>query len=139
MARARGANIVVAAAMAASYGAVPAAGSRRYPVVSIGLGEEQGLMASDTLGNGRDPQEAGDDVVDDEGPLVTPVDLRNFGFWLRLLMGDPVTTAGIAGDRGGDLQRPAGEQCGRDLQRHRCDLCQRRALGRAGADRRDPG
>lgn len=96
MARARGANIVVAGAIAATYGAIPASGFRRYPVVSIGLGEEQGLIASDTLGNGRDPQEAGDDVVNNEGPLVAPVDLRNFGFWLRLLMGDPVTSAGIA-------------------------------------------
>lgn len=97
MARARGANAVVAAAFSATgYGGIPASGFRRLPVVSIALGEEQGLIDSDTLGNGRDPQEAGDDVINNEGPVSVPVDLRNFGFWLRAMFGNPVTTAGIA-------------------------------------------
>lgn len=97
MPRARGANAQVAGAIStAGYGTIPASGFRAFPVVSIDLGEEQALLDSDILGNGRDPQEAGDDVINNEGQAVVPVDLRNFGFWLRLLLGDPASAEGVA-------------------------------------------
>lgn len=97
MARALGANGIVAGAFSTTgYGGIPTTGFRKLPVVSIDLGEEQDLLDSDVLGFGRDPQEAGDDVVKNEGSVTVPVDLRNFGFWLRMVLGNPVTTAGIA-------------------------------------------
>ena len=97
MGRARGANGIVAGAFStAGYGTVPATGFRKLPVVSIDLGEDQDLLDDDLIGYGRDPQEAGDDVVKNEGSATVPVDLRNFGFWLRAVLGDPVTSAGIA-------------------------------------------
>lgn len=97
MARARGANAIMAGAFSATgYGGIPASGFRRLPFVTSNLGEEQGLINSDLLGYGRDPQEVGDDVINDEGAVVVPVDLRNFGWWLKLFLGDPVTTTGVA-------------------------------------------
>ena len=97
MARARGANGIVAGAFStAGYGTIPGSGFRKLPVASLDLGEDQDLLDSDVLGFGRDPQEAGDDVIKNEGSATVPVDLRNFGFWLRAMLGDPVTTQGVA-------------------------------------------
>lgn len=97
MARARGANAIMAGAYSATgYGGIPTTGYRRLPFVSSNLGEEQGLIDSDLIGYGRDPQEPGDDVVNNEGAVVVPVDLRNFGWWLKLFLGAPVTSTGSA-------------------------------------------
>ncbi|MDP3405049.1 MAG: phage tail tube protein [Brevundimonas sp.] len=97
MARARGANGLVAGAFSTTgYAGIPTSGFRLLPVVSLDLGEDQGIMEDDLLGLGRDPQDGGDDVIVNEGQAVVPVDLRNFGFWLKLMLGAPTTGDGIA-------------------------------------------
>jgi hypothetical protein len=92
MARAYGANARLAAAFEATYGTPPAGGYSRLPFVSCSLGSEQGLIASDLLGYGRDPLPPIRDVITDAGEIVVPLDLRAFGHWLKLLFGDPTTT-----------------------------------------------
>lgn len=89
MARARGANAVMAAAFESTYGTAPVSGFKKLPFVSAALGDEQGLIASDLLGYGREPLPPSRDVVNNEGDVVVPVDLRNFGQWLKLAMGAP--------------------------------------------------
>ena len=59
--RARGANAVMAGAFEETYGTPPADGYARLPFVTSNLGEEQGLIASDLLGYGREPQDPTDD------------------------------------------------------------------------------
>jgi Phage tail tube protein len=91
MPRARGANAIMSAAYETTYGVAPASGFHKLPFVSSALGDEQNLIPSDLLGYGREPLPPSRDVVSNEGDVVVPVDLRNFGYWLKLLLGAPTT------------------------------------------------
>ena len=93
--RARGANAVMHAAFEASYGGA-AANWLKLPFVSSDLGEEQGLIESDLLGQGRELLDPTDDVANNRGDLVVPADLRAIGYWLKLLLGAPETAQNVA-------------------------------------------
>lgn len=92
--RARGANARVLNVFEATPGVVPAAGVAWHavPFVSHTLGEERPLEEDDLLGQGREMQDPTEGVATNDGDLVVPVDARNFGRWLKLFFGDPVTT-----------------------------------------------
>lgn len=94
--RARGANIVLAHAFESAYGVTPDTGFRFVSVASEDLGDEQGRIASDLLGRGRKPQASSQDVINNRGSLVVPVDQRLIGVWLKQLLGAPTTTQGVA-------------------------------------------
>jgi len=96
MGRARGANAILRAMFEDTYGTPPGDDWYQVPFVSNGLGEEQGLIESDLLGQGRDPFDPTYDAANDTGDLTVPVDARNFGLWLKLYFGAPVTTAADA-------------------------------------------
>lgn len=92
MARAYGANAQLLGKFESVYGTPPSGNYIKFPFVSSELGSEQGLIASDLLGQGRDPAAPIRDVIKVEGNIVIPVDLRNFGHWLKALFGAPTTT-----------------------------------------------
>ena len=92
MARAYGANTQLLGKFETVYGTPPTGNYIKFPFVSSDLGSEQGLIASDLLGQGRDPSQPIRDVIRVEGNVVVPVDLRNFGHWLKALLGAPTTT-----------------------------------------------
>ncbi|MCE7886591.1 MAG: hypothetical protein DYH13_03695 [Alphaproteobacteria bacterium PRO2] len=92
MARAYGANAQLLGKFETVYGTPPTGNYIKFPFVSCDLGSEQGLIASDLLGQGRDPSQPIRDVIRVEGNVVVPVDLRNFGHWLKALLGAPTTT-----------------------------------------------
>lgn len=93
MSRALGINAKMALAFEATYGTAPAIGYKAMPFVSTTLGAEQALIPDDLIGTGRDPEAPSRDVINAGGDVVVPVDLRNFGQWLKLLLGAPATTA----------------------------------------------
>ncbi len=92
MARAYGANAQLLGKFESVYGTPPSGNYIKFPFVSSELGSEQGLIASDLLGQGRDPYAPIRDVIRVEGNVVVPVDVRNFGYWLKALLGTPTTT-----------------------------------------------
>ena len=95
MGRARGANAKLAGAFESVYGTTPASGTYfGLPFVSSNLGAEQPLLESDLLGNGRESYDPTYDVVTNDGDVVVPVDVRYFGYWLKLLLGAPATSGG---------------------------------------------
>jgi hypothetical protein len=75
-----------------SFGQAPVGNFAKLPFVSCGVGSTQGLIKSDVLGLGRDPAAPARDVINVDGPVVVPLDLRNIGQWLTWLFGAPTTT-----------------------------------------------
>jgi hypothetical protein len=75
-----------------TYGTKPSGNWEKFSFVSSDLSAEQGLIASDLLGQGREPRAPFRDVINDEGNLVIPIEGRDFGRWLQFLLGNPVTT-----------------------------------------------
>lgn len=99
--RARGANARLHGLFETTYGVPPGGDYLQFPFVSCNLGPEQGLIESDLLGQGREGYDPTLDVVNNDGDIVVPVDARAFGYWLKLLMGVPVTSA--EGSAGGTI------------------------------------
>jgi hypothetical protein len=67
------------------------------PFNRCNLGSEQGLIDDPVLGQGRDPLAPLQDVINDEGDIVVPVDPRYLGLWLTGLFGDPDMTDSLDG------------------------------------------
>lgn len=92
MARARGANAVMAMATETTYGTPPVSGYKKLPFITSQLGAEQPLLESDLLGLGRKPADPTYDVITNDGDLSVPLDDTGIGFWLSLLLGAPTTS-----------------------------------------------
>jgi hypothetical protein len=94
MPRAIGANGRIHMIKETAYGTAPGGNWLRMPFQSIDLGAEQPLIQSDIIGvgNNRDSAAPFQDIVTVQGNAVVPIDVINFGHWLRLLFGAPVTT-----------------------------------------------
>lgn len=95
MARSYGSAAQLLALKESVYGTKPTGNWEKFSFNSSDLSAEQNLIASELLGQGREPRAPFRDVINDQGNLVVPVDTRDFGRWLQFLMGNP-TTAGVA-------------------------------------------
>lgn len=93
MARAYGWNAQLLMAEENEYGVWPEGGFRKVPFISSTLDSEQNLVSSNVLGLGRDPTQPFQDVINVDGDLAVPVDIRNLGVWLKAIFGKPSTTA----------------------------------------------
>jgi hypothetical protein len=94
MARARGARSQFAAAFETTYGTPPASGFLQFPFASSAMGMERPLLASELLGEGRDPTAPVLDAPTVSGDIEAPICARGFGHWLRALFGPPITSTG---------------------------------------------
>jgi hypothetical protein len=93
MSRAYGWNARMLIGFETTYGTPPAPGAfHLVPFVSSDLDSAQGLIESNILGLGRDPTQPYQDVINVDGDIVVPVDLRNMGHWLKAVFGAPTTT-----------------------------------------------
>ena len=92
MARSTGARTQVLAQFETVYGTPPSGDYRRLPFKSTTLGTEQPVNQDDLLGHGRNPAMPFRDAVTTDGQIVVPVEVRDFGLWLKALLGDPDTT-----------------------------------------------
>lgn len=92
MAREVGARTAMALVYESVYGTSPVSGYTRMPYAGAGLRLQQPLLASELLGNGRDPIAPVKDAVEVSGAMTVPIDAISLGFWLKGLMGQPTTT-----------------------------------------------
>jgi Phage tail tube protein len=69
----------------------------RIPFSPCNLGSGQGPIDDRPLDQGRDPLAPLQDVINDEGDIVVPVDPRYLGLWLTGLFGAPDTTDNLDG------------------------------------------
>ena len=94
MSRAYGWNAKLLIAEESTYGTLSEGTYTQVPFISSTVDSEQGLISSNVLGLGRDPTTPFQDVINVEGELAVPVDLRNIGIWLKAVFGAPTTNAG---------------------------------------------
>ena len=92
MARAYGWNAQLLIAEENEYGVPPEENYWKIPFISSSLDSEQNLVSSNVLGLGRDPTQPFQDVINVDGDMAVPVDMRNIGLWLKAVFGTPVTT-----------------------------------------------
>jgi Phage tail tube protein len=97
MARAYGSSAHLLMKRETAYGQAATGNYIRMPFNRCNLGSEQGLIDDPVLGQGRDPLAPLQDVINDEGDIVVPVDPRYLGLWLTGLFGDPDTTDNLDG------------------------------------------
>ena len=97
MARAYGSGAALLLKRETAYGTQATGNYVRMPFNRCSLGSEQGLIDDPVLGYGRDPRAPLQDVINDEGDIVVPVDPRYLGFWLTGLLGDPATVDNLDG------------------------------------------
>lgn len=91
MSRAYGWNAKLLIAEESTYGTLSSGPYTQVPFASSAIDSEQGLISSNVLGLGRDPTTPFQDVINVEGDLAVPVDLRNIGIWLKAVFGVPET------------------------------------------------
>jgi hypothetical protein len=93
MARQTGALVALNAVFESVYGTSPASGYRTMPFgPGTRLGASRPLLENELLGFGRDPVAPVLDAVTADGELVVPIDVENWGVWLKGAFGSPVTT-----------------------------------------------
>lgn len=66
------------------------------PINSFALTVNRSKNSANTLRGRRDPDEPFDGNVQTSGDIVVPVDSRAFGYWLKLLFGNPNTSGDAA-------------------------------------------
>lgn len=92
MSKAMGYNHHLLIKRESSWGVNPGGNFLRLPVNSAPFGRSRGKVEDPLIGQGRDPLQVYDDMIDVSGACRVPVDLRNIGFWLTGLLGNPTSS-----------------------------------------------
>ncbi|MES2753782.1 MAG: phage tail tube protein [Pseudomonadota bacterium] len=93
MARQTGALVALNAVFESTYGTAPATGYRTVPFgPGSRIGAKRPLLENELLGFGRDPVAPVLDAVTADGEIVVPIDVENWGMWLKGAFGAPTST-----------------------------------------------
>lgn len=97
MARQTGALVALNAAFESVYGTPPGSGYRTLPFgPGTRIGASRPLLENELLGFGRDPLAPVLDALTADGEIVVPIDVENWGMWLKGAFGQPVVVAAVA-------------------------------------------
>ncbi len=97
MARQTGALVAMNAAFESVYGTAPVSGYRTFPFApGSKIGSRRPLLGNELLGFGRDPLAPVLDSVTADGELVVPIDVENWGMWLKAAFGTAVVSGTVA-------------------------------------------
>lgn len=91
MGRSYGSNTFLHFKEESAYGIKATGNYHQLPFFKTDMGAEQPLIPNNLLGQGREPQDSNLDVVTNEGGFGIPADVRNIGYWLKMLMGAPTS------------------------------------------------
>ena len=72
---------------ASSPGATPSGNYYKVRIANTDLGKTQAKQANKLIGQGRDSQEQYKQISEVSGNTIIPVDMREIGFWLTMLLG----------------------------------------------------
>jgi len=92
MGRATGATAQMLLKEETEYGTAPSGNYNAMRFLTSDLGAQQNLIADEVLGTFRQPSDPARDVIETSGTIAVPIDLRLIGWWLKGLLGAPVTT-----------------------------------------------
>lgn len=87
-----GANAKIAIRREPESGTLPTTGWQGIPIIGIPLTEQQNFEDNDLVGQGSEALDADPGVVERNGTMNLPVDVRAIGIWLTMLLGNPTTT-----------------------------------------------
>ncbi len=100
MARQTGALVALNAVFESTYGVAPGSGYRTIPFgPGTRIGSSRPLLENELLGFGRDPLAPVLDADTSDGELVVPIDVENWGIWLKAAFGQ-ATVAGVVAASG---------------------------------------
>jgi hypothetical protein len=95
MTQARGFNKTARGMFEVTYGTTPAIASNemvQLPFNSFTIGSDEELISPATIRGNRFDAEPAFGNISVAGSATVPLDVRNIGYWLKLLLGAPVTT-----------------------------------------------
>lgn len=92
MARQHGYNSKTRLKRETTWGTAPAGNYVDMRFDSNTLGGARALMDDPEAGRGRDPERIFQDVVNVDGDIRVPMDMRYIGYWLTAIFGDPTTS-----------------------------------------------
>jgi hypothetical protein len=93
MTQAKGAKAQLLLDFESTYGVTPGSPAAiNMPINKSSVISKQNLIEPGTITGRRDPVEPSRGNIDDTGNIVAPIDIRNFGYWLKAAFDDPETT-----------------------------------------------
>ncbi len=90
---AKGSATLLYVAQEADYGVAPTSGWVSFSSTNLPIGENQGILAPDLIGQGRGAQDPEFDVIEVTGSITLPIGLSECGYWFTFALGPSTVVA----------------------------------------------